>query len=322
MASVLLAGCTFHLHGVDVGGAGGGGGSPIPVADAGTGGVTSPPDLGVYNGGVDGGPPPVAPCYSEDFSPGVSLADLRAAYTTQAWKPDVLESLKRRIVGGHALVVAMQNDSQLPSFVDSSSFDALMSSLMMVCNGETSIYDYGHASSTAFAYFLRADLTLTPAIVPTFARSEIAPYITDNATQAYDGALSGQQGSQDLTAVADDLTAFTNGLSCIAAVSDQIVSGISARDGMAASLYYLELYLKRARTAHASTYAALQASADWQKTVRYLWARAAFWRKVAAPSPQLGVADGPIWAHVDDPANSSEIALFTGSTLSDIECHP
>ena len=327
VASVLLAGCTFHLHGVDVGGAGGGdgsgGGAPIPVADlAGGSGGNAPDDLGVYNGGVDSGPIGGAPCYSEDYFPSVSLADLRAAYQTQQWKPDVLETLKRRITGGHALIDVMQNDSQLGNFVDSSSFDALMSSLMMVCNGETSIYDYGHASTTAFAYFLRADLTLTPAIVPTFPRSELLPYITDNATSAYDGALSGQQGSEDLTAVADDLTAFTNGLGCIAAVADQVASGISARDGVAASLYYLELYLKRARTAHPATYATLQASADWQKVVRYAWARAAFWRKVAAPSVQLGVADAPIWAHVDDPSNSSEVGAFTGSPLSDIECHP
>ncbi|HEX8954494.1 MAG TPA: hypothetical protein VF945_21715 [Polyangia bacterium] len=322
VASVLLVGCSFHLHGVDVGGQGGGGGSPIPVADAGGGGGGAPADLGAYNGGTDASPTGGAPCYSEDFSPGVSLADLRAAYTTQQWKADVLEVLKRRIAGGHALIDQMQNDSQLAGFADRSSFDALMSSLMMVCNGETSIYDYGRASTTAFAYFVRADLTLQPAIVPTFPRSELLPYITDGATQAYDGALSGNQGAEDLTAVADDLTAFTNGLGCVAAVADQLASGISARDGMAASLYYLELYLKRARTAHASTYAALQASADWQKVVRYLWARAAFWRKVAAPSSQLGVADGPIWAHVDDPANSSEIAMFAGSALSDIECHP
>lgn len=322
VASVLLAGCTFHLHGVDVGGAGGGGGSTIPVADAGGGGGDPPADLGAYNGGTDGGPTGGAPCYSEDYFPTVSLADLRAAYTTQAWKADLLEALKRRITGGHALIDQMQNDSQLASLADRSSFDALLSSLMMVCNGETSIYDFGRASPTAFTYFMTASVTLTPAIVATFPRSELQPYITDNATQAYDGALSGQEGSQDLTAVADDLTAFTNGLGCIAAVADQLGSGISARDGMAASLYYLELYLKRARTAHASTYATLKASADWQKVVRYAWARAAFWRKVAAPSAQLGVGDAPIWAHVDDAANSSEIAMFTGSTLSDIECHP
>jgi hypothetical protein len=319
---VLLVGCTFHLHGVDTGGDPGGGDPGFPVADAAGVGGNGGDYMGPRNGDVDGGGPPVAPCYSEDYFPTVSLADLRAAYTTQAWKADVLESLKRRVTGGHALVDTMQNDSQLAGFADPSSFAALMSSLWMICNGETSIYDYGHATGTAFAYFERADLTLQPAIVQTFARSEIAQYITDNATAAYDGALAGQQGSQDLTAVADDLAGFTNGLSCITAVADEMQNGISARDGVAASLYYLELYLKRARTAHASTYATLKASADWQKVVRYAWARAAFWRKASAASPQLGVADAPIWAHVDDPTSSSEIVMFTGSALSDIECHP
>jgi hypothetical protein len=321
IASVLLVGCNYHVNGVDVGGDPGGGDPPIPVADGGAIGGNGGADMTPPSGDTDGGPTGGAPCYSEDFSPGVSLADLRAAYTTQAWKSDVLESLKRRIVGGHALVDTMQNDPQLANFVDSSSFVALMSSLMMVCNGETSIYDFGHATPTTFAYFLRADLILQPAIVATFPRSELAPYISDGATSTYDGALSGQQGAQDLTAVADDLTAFTNGLSCIAAVADQLQNGISARDGVAASLYYLELYLKRARTAHATVYATLQQSTEWQRFVRYGWARAMFWRKHAT-STQLAIADGPIWAHVEDAANAAEIEMFTGDTVANVECHP
>ncbi|MGZ3427380.1 MAG: hypothetical protein ACXVCV_12060 [Polyangia bacterium] len=320
-AGVLLVGCTYRVLGVDTGGNPGPVDTPIPVADGGAIGGNGGGDMTPRSGDADGGPTGGAPCYSEDFSPGVSLADLAAAYSTPQWKADVLESLKRRIVGGHALVETMQNDSQLANFADSSSFAALMSSLMMVCNGETSIYDFGHATPTTFTYFLRGDLILKPAIVATFPRSEIASYITDSATQAYDGALSGQQGAQDLTAVADDLTAFTNGLSCIAAVADQIANGISARDGVAASIYYLELYLKRARTAHPATYDALKQSPDWQKLVRYGWARAMFWRKHAT-SAQLAVADAPIWAHVDSASNAAEIEMFTGNTVADVECHP
>jgi hypothetical protein len=325
IAGVLLAACNFNLNGVDVGGANGGSGGTIPVADdagvGGNGGV----DMGARSGGIDGGPPAGAPCYSEDFSPTVSLADLASAYTQQVWKADVLASLDRRIPGGHSLLMAQQNDSQLGNFADASSFAALMSSLNLVCNAETSIYDYAHATGTTFSYFMRADLTMQPANVTTFPRSEIAQYITDNATATYDGALSGQQGSQDLTALADDLTSYTNGLGCIVAVADAMGNGVGARDGMAASIYYLELYLKRARTAHPTVYAALQASSDWQKMVRLLWARGAFWRKASLASPsssELGIADAPIWAHVDDPSTSSEIAMFAGDTLSDIECHP
>ena len=105
--------------------------------------------------------------------------------------------------------------------------------------------------------------------------------ITDSSTANYDSTyLTGTQGSYDFVALADELNAYTNGLSCIAAVSDQIGSGISARDGVAASLYYLELYLKRARTAHPTVYAALQASPEWIRFVRYAWARGMLWRHV------------------------------------------
>ena len=146
--------------------------------------------------------------------------------------------------------------------------------------------------------------------------------ITDDATANYDSTyLTGTQGSYDFVALADELNAYINGLSCIAAVSDQIGSGISARDGVAASLYYLELYLKRARTAHPTVYAALQGSPDWVRFVRYAWARGMLWRHTATSS-ELGIGDEAIWAHVEDATNSSEIAMFGGGTLSDIECHP
>ena len=321
-----MVGCNFHFAGIDVGGAGGGGGNggaPIPVADAGGTGGNGADDLGAYNGGVDFGPTGGAPCYSEDYSPTVSLADLRAAYATQQWKPDVLETLKRRIPGGHALIDLMQNDSQLGNFVDPSSFDALMSSLMMVCNGETSIYDYGHASPTAFTYFLRADLTLTPAIVPTFPRSEIAPYITDSATSAYDGALAGQQGQQDLTARrrrSDRVHQRPRlhrrrrrpGAERHQRARRRRRLALLPRALLEARAHRAPVDLRRApglgRLAEGGALRAGRAPPSGARC--------------AAPSSQLGIADAPIWAHVDDPASSSEITAFTGSTLSDIECHP
>jgi hypothetical protein len=319
---VLLVGCSFHLHGVDTGGDPGGGDTPPPVADAGGVGGNGADDMGPRGGDVDGGPPPVAPCYSEDFFPGVSLADLAAAFSPQAWKSESLTTLQRRIPGGYTLLNAMQNDSQLPGFVDNSSWPNLMASLMTVCHEETHGYDYGNATTSNFSFYMTPTLSVKPPQLTTFARSEILTYITDGATSNYDQTyLYGQQGSYDLIALADELNAYTNGLACIGAVSDQIDSGISARDGVAASLYYLELFLKRARTAHASVYAALKASPDWIKFVRYAWARGMFWRR-SITSPELQVAEAPIWAHVDDPTNSSEIVMFGGSALSDIECHP
>jgi hypothetical protein len=318
----MLAGCSFHLHGVDTGGGGGGDGSPIPVADGGGVGGNGSDDMGPRDGNVDGGGPPVAPCYSEDFFPMVSLADLAAAFSPQSWKAQSLTTLDRRIPGGHALLDAMKDDPQLPGFVDNSSWANLMMSLMTMCHEETHGYDYDHASSAAFYFYMTPSVSVQPPQLQTFARSEILTYITDASTRNYDQTyLQGEQGTYDLVALADELNAYTNGLSCIGAVADQIDSGISARDGVAASLYYLELYLKRARTAHAATWASLKQSPEWVRFVRYAWARGMFWRRSITAS-ELQVAEAAIWAHVDDPANSSEIVMFGGSALSDIECHP
>jgi hypothetical protein len=322
VASVVLVGCSYHVHGVDTGGDPGGGGTPIPVADGGAVGGNGGDDMTPRSGDVDGGPTTGAPCYSEDYFPGVSLADLRAAFAPQSWKSQSLTTLDRRIPGGHALLDAMKDDPQLPSFVDTSSWPAMMMSLMTMCHEETHGYDYGHANNGVFYFFMTPTVHVQPIEGTTFARSEILTYITDSSTANYDQTyLYGTQGTYDFVALADELNAYTNGLSCIAAVADQIDNGISARDGVAASLYYLELYLKRARTAHADVYTSLKQSPDWIRFVRYAWARGMFWRH-AATAPQLAIADAPIWAHVEDPANASEIELYTGSKVSDIECHP
>jgi hypothetical protein len=317
----MLVGCTWHVNGVDVGGDPGGGDPGVPVADAAATGGNGADDLGVRGDDTDIALPPVASCYSEDFSPGVSLADLAASYAPQAWKTTLLTALDRRIDDGHALVSTMQNDPSLAGYVDATSFATVMYSAAMACNGETLVYDGAHTTQTTYALWMRPDLVLSPPLIGNFARNEIAPYLTDGVTQSWDGALQGDAGQRGFTAVVDDLEAYTNGLACVTAVASELAGPINARDGLAAQLYYLELFLKRARTAHPSAYAMLQASSDWQKVVRYAWARAAFWRKQATAA-KLGVNDAAIWAHVDDSSNTTEIEQFTGAKLSDIECHP
>lgn len=318
---VCLVGCTRSNPGH-------GGGAPAPggdgapaVADAGggggsDGGASTPADLA--------GPGIVPQCYAEDYSPSASLSDLAAAWSSSKWKVDALEALHRRLPAGYALMDAMKDDPQLPGFVDASSWEALMTSLMTMCHEETHGYDYGHANNGTFTFFMRADLKITPIwLQNSWARSEILQYITDGSTRNYDQTyLQGQQGSYGLVELADEINAYTNGLSCIFAMADQIQSGISARDGVAASLYYLELYLRAGRTAHPVTYGMMKQSPDWQKFVAYAWARGLFWRHASDGKPQLQIADAPIWAHVEEAANVAEIELFTGRKVADIACHP
>lgn len=320
------------LHGTD----GDSGTPPSPTTTATGTGTTpmhpppTPPgtaDAGTPPAGGDAGLPGSdastgSPCYSEPYFPTVDLSDLKNAYSRNAWKGPSLEAMNRRYPTGYFVLNAQQSDSQLGNFVDVSSWASLMQSMMMTMNAETGIYDFGHSQS-AHTYVLRSDMVLSLTPVATWQRGEVMSLITDGSTSTYDGSeLEGNAASDDFVTLADDNTAYTNGLGSITAVGDQVTSGISARDGVAANAYYLELYLKVGRTNHASQYAGLEASADWQKLVRYLWARAFFWDAQAKPNANLDIASAPIWAHVNEAANLDEIKQFTGDDAAYVACHP
>ncbi len=276
---------------------------------------------GSKGGAVDGGPAPW--CYSEPMSLNAPIADLEQAFVAGPngnWLATTLGILMRRIPGGFTLLDAQKSDSQLPNFVDSASWQGVALNFSSMCNAETTGWDYAHATATQFAYFMPPAQTVTPPSLTTFACSEVAAQLTDATTQRFDATYLEQQ-SCDLLTLADELDAFTNGLACQLAVGHE-VSGLDARDGVAAFLYYLELYLRTARASHPDVYAMLKSSPDWQRLVRYEWARGNFWFSVAQGFPGVGSADGPIWAHVRAPANLAELALYTGESADQVACTP
>jgi hypothetical protein len=234
-----------------------------------------------------------SPCYSEPYDPNANIADLATAYSGDNWLTTSLAVMQRRYPTGYFVLNAEQADPQLPEFVDTSSWSALMSSMMTVLDAETA------------------------------EQGEILQYITDASTQIYDQTeLEGQEGTYDAIFLFDDLDSACDGLAAATAVGDQITSGISARDGLAAHLYYLELYLRAGRTAHAAEYAAMQADPTWQKLVRYEWARGHFWDGQAQPNVNLQIAAAPIWTDIDAPASLAEIQQFTGEDPAAVACHP
>ena len=87
-------------------------------------------------------------------------------------------------------------------------------------------------------------------------------------------------------------------------------------------MYYLELYLKVARTQHPSLYGQWQADPDWQTFVRFSWARGHFWTQEANAYPKLGINDAAIWQRVNDPTNRQEIQHFTGEDPTTVACNP
>ena len=108
----------------------------------------------------------------------------------------------------------MKDDPQLPGFVDSSSFAALMESLMTMVHEETHGWDYEMALGSAdFAYFLRADLTFTPPKIDGFPRGEIYAMVEGGGTSLYDGTyLTGTQGTYGWYELLDEANCYINGM--------------------------------------------------------------------------------------------------------------
>lgn len=288
-----------------------------PPADAG-----SKHDAGAGEGG-GGGMDASTPCYSEPYDPKANVADVAMAYDGNNWLSSALTVMQRRYPTGWFVLDAEQNDPQLPQFVDSSSWSALMGSMMSMLESETTGWDFGNASASAHPFVILDSMQISVPVVTTWQQGEILQYITDASTQFYDQAeLQGEEGTYDGIFLFDDLDSACEGLAAATAVGDQLQYQVPARDGVAAHLYYIELYLKDGRTAHATEYAAIKADPNWQKLVRYEWARGHFWDGQAAPNANLQTAAAPIWTHIDDPANLQEIQLFTGESPDAVACHP
>jgi hypothetical protein len=332
---VLSVGCTRQNVGAGApspgGGGDGSGATGVPPPDnsgnGNTGGGGSAGGSGGGGGNPGGGGTPQPACYSEPLSLSASLDDLAQAFMPDwsgNWLQTALSALERRTPGGYALLDAQKGDPNLPQWVDPSAFTSVMASIEGMCGSESHAWDWAHASNTQFGYWMPPSMTITPDRITTFPRSEIIPLLEDDSTSSFDNEYLYDQtnGQGGMVTLAQDLNSHTNGLACITAVGDHVKTATPSRDGLAAQAYYLELYLHQARTAHASVYATLQASANWQKLVRYEWARANFWYDAALMFPSVGVNDAKIWAHVHEPNNLAEIAMFTGLDPSYVACNP
>ncbi len=81
----------------------------------------------------------------------------------------------------------------------------------------------------------------------------------------------------------------------------------SARDGILTMMYYVELYLKKARTDHPTDYTAIVGDPEHVRLIRTVWQRAEFWLNVTASIPSLGLRDATIRTWTYAPENVMEI---------------
>ncbi|MEM7152480.1 MAG: hypothetical protein AAF799_06525 [Myxococcota bacterium] len=309
--------------------AGGSGTASTPgTGPAGSSGTAADDDGTAGDGADDGSGPPSgdcpANCYCEPFDATADIADLEASFASDNWAEVMIGVLARRYPAGADLLVEMQDDPWFGAFTDTSSFTGLMDSVMTEVHEGTHGWDYDHAfGQPYFGYWLRSDLIFEPTKIDGFPRAEIAPMLVDDSTSLYAGTyLTGTQGTYGFYELLDEMNSYINGMGGIAAVGEHIPWGISGRDGAVAFMYYLELYLRRARTTYPELYAQMQAESEYVDLIRTQWLRLHFLLEQADGHPHLGIHDAEIRAHMHEPSNMAEIEMFVGQPIDASNCLP
>ena len=262
-------------------------------------------------------------CYSEPgVSPSASLSDLQSGYSSSNWAATVLEVTDRRYPSGNMLLTDTQSDSWWGAFVDSSSWTALMDSLMTMHHEQTHYFDYANALFPVhFGYFIREEWQPQLAFYEGFPRSEIGSMLTDSSTDLYASTyLVGTQGTYGFMELLDEHNCYINGLAGLSLIGEYIPFGLSGRDGAVAFTYYLELYLQRARTQYPSLHADICGDPDMRDLLLVQWLRMHYFLQFSDAFPNLGINDVAIEQHMYDPGLQWEIEDCVGHTLQASNC--
>ena len=270
----------------------------------------SPRDTGAPT--ADAGP---GALYSEALcDEAASLADLATAYVDSAegLRAAARGIAQRRYPIGVAFI-DVQSDAQLQGW-----FRA-RGTFADVLNGfEVAVHEGGHIWDltmirTEWPYRLRDDLVIRPRRLTNFNRSEILTLHANPDADSYDEVyLRGQSGAQGFNTLLDEYVMYTHSLASRFCTRDGLPSGqrISSRDGILTMMYYVELYLKLARTQHPDDYAAIVGDPAHVTLIRTVWQRAEFWIARSMPYPALGLRDAQIRAWTYAPENLMEIEML------------
>ncbi len=267
-------------------------------------------------------PDPERYCYDEPFNDGADLGPARNRMGSN-WQEAAIQAYDIRWPGGASLI--RSDTSLLSQFGEPGSWSNLMESLGTVIHEGTHVYDYGHADwETTMAYYVHADLTIITPWVDGFYRSELLQDLPDRSSSLYsDLYFNGEQGARGFSELMDEQNCYINDMAAAAAVGDQITSlGWSARDGALAFLWYMQLYLRRARTHHPEVYSRLQGDDSIQELVLTNWLKAHFWLQFSDRYSNQGVRDREIRPHLYEPQNLDEMALYLGFRVDDTHCIP
>lgn len=258
-------------------------------------------------------------CYSEPLDKAADVADVVGAYGGADWKDDLIEAMDRRWPAGAYLLNEQRNDSYFDQFSDSNNWAGMVGWLDTLTHEETHLFNAYHAQAVGEhqALYFTADNILYVPPEQGFARSEIMPHlIPEAAAGIYTLYLEGSQGQRGFNAVLDELNCYENEVPGMAVFGEYYNGGISLRDGVGAFLYFLELYLRVARTDHPDFYTWAQGQAVYVDAVKTLWKRGHFFlEEVGDDFPNLGISDQIYRDEAARAENIAELEMFTGVGL-------
>ncbi len=304
---------------VGAGGASSGSGSGAGSSTSGAGaGASSSSGAGVGGAGDPN-------CYSEPLSPSASISDIVSSYGGSNYKDEVIAAMGRRWPAGGFLLTEQKNDPYFGQFSDSSSWPNMVGWLDTLVHEQTHLFNAYHAQGQgeAHALFFREDLIVYLPPEQGFARSQIlnqlAPALQNSIyASTY---LTGSQGQRGFNPLLDEATCYANEVPGMASFGEYYSGGLSLRDGSAAFLNFLQVYLRVARESHPSFYSWAKAQPAYVDAVRILWLRTHFFYEAVGDShPNLGIHDATYRAEAYQPDNLAEIELFIGRAVDDSSC--
>lgn len=265
-------------------------------------------------------------CYSEPLDPDADVGAIVSAYGGADWKDDLIAAMDARWPAGAWLLDEQRDDSYFGQFSDSNSWTGMVGWLDTLVHEQTHLFNAYHAiavGETAALYF-RDDLIIYMPADQSFPRAEIlSELIPEAASGTYANTyLTGSQGQRGFNAVLDETACYVNEVPGLSVFGEYYGGGVSLRDGSAAFLYFIEMYLRVARTAHPDWYASAKADQRYVDAVRILWQRTHFfYDEVADDFPNLGISDDLYRNEAYKDENLAEIEMFVGVDLDASPCY-
>lgn len=299
--------------------------------DAGSGSSDGADDRGessdggdATSGGTTGGGDPN--CYSEPLDPDAAVDDIVDAYGGAGYKAQVIEAMGRRWPGGAFLLQEQIDDSYWGQFSDSNSWSGMVGWLDTLVHEQTHLFNAYHAidvGENAALYFGEDRILYLPNDQG-FPRSEILPHLIAGAQSGNYAStyLVGSQGDRLFHPLLDEANAYANEVPGLAVFGEYFDGfGLSLRDGSAAFLYFLEVYLRIGRTEHPEWYAWAQGQPVYLEAVELLWLRTHFFYEAVADGyPSLGIDDAMYRAAAYEAENLAELEMFTGKAFGASSC--